>query len=57
MRKTMVASAPTLLVFQARNAHKFAAMVTGTRRGCVVAASSGDGNGGLLDGTWRDMSR
>jgi len=53
----MVASAPTLLVFQARNAHKFAAMVTGAKRGCVVAASSGDGNGGLLDGTWRDMSR
>lgn len=51
MKNTIEASAPTFLVFHARNAERFAAIVRGVRRGWDGAAPSSEGTGGLGEGT------
>lgn len=38
MKNTIEASALTFLVFHARNAERFAAIVRGIRRGCVLSS-------------------
>ena len=49
MKNTTEASAPTSLVFHARNAEMFVATVRGVRRGCD--GTSSEGMGGLGEGT------
>jgi hypothetical protein len=50
MKNTMEASAPTSLVFHARNAEMFAAIVKGVRRGWDGTSTS-EGMGDLGEGT------
>ena len=51
IKNTIEASEPTSMVFQARNAEMFAAIVRGVRRGWDGTSSS-EGKGGLGEGTW-----
>lgn len=54
MENTIEESAPTSLVFHARNAEMFVATVRGVRRGWDGTSSAWEGMGGLGEGTWSE---
>jgi hypothetical protein len=57
MKNTIEASAPIFLVFHAKNAEKFAAIVRGVRSGWDDGALSSEDTGGLGEGTLRTRVR